>query len=138
MLNEKLTHLRRLLAESDAFQDTMTFFMESIVPTEEFRRIGIWRHSEKIAMLLAASARSIFRKEKINIEQIVEVFIEAHALHHGAILVENHLGAYFYFDDLEMGMMMVIVPNDRTWVTRISTLPGNGGLPVFKPDKEIN
>lgn len=138
MLNEKLTRLRRLLTESDAFQDTMSFFMESIVPTEEFRRIGAWQHSEKITMLLTASARSIFKKKKIEIKQIIEIFIKTHAMHHGAILVENHLGAYFYFDDLEMGMMMIIVPNDRTWVTRISTLPGNGGFPMFKPDQEIN
>ena len=145
---EFLTNLKKKLAFSQDFRDTMHYFMDWFeVPANRGGEQDGLLEEELVNAALGAAVQNHLQNAKAEITLIEKNSFPQHNFSYGVLQVTRgaprlSLGAFFYFHDLRKGMLSVSMgTKGMTYFIRFTASVGinKGGLPSFGPnDRSIN
>jgi hypothetical protein len=145
---EFLTNLKKKLAFSEDFRDTMNYFMDWFEsPANRSGEQEGLQEESLVQTALRAAVQNRLQNAKAEIALLEEKSFPEHNYSYGVIQVTRgappvSLGVFFYFHDLRKGMVSFTMGTKGiTHFTRFtaSVAIDRGGLPSFgPPDRHIN
>jgi hypothetical protein len=112
--------LKAKLVEADQFAKVWEFFLDHFGEKEEFIALGerLRRHAF-LEAVFGQIGRQLFRCEEVLLENILLTHLPEHRFVHGGCTINGHLANVLYFEDLQMGVMSVVVsvsPSDMRMI----------------------
>lgn len=120
----------KAIAEND-FAPIWEYFLDNFAENDEFMSIGerldVTDHPVKTALLLSAAmafASSGMRPDKsAPSPDIRAIYVPEEKFIHGGVVVQRTMGAFFYFEDLDVGLLSITMSPSKTIFLRISVRP---------------
>jgi len=128
-MKEKIAHLKKMLVDTDEFQQTMNYFFNVLVTDPNFSEQGEFIESKMMDKILLITGQKLYKKEKIKVHGMQSQFIKSFQLYHGFVALEDRKGVYFYFDKIG-GMVSLSGGGDGlVHYCRLTQLPSEIVLP---------
>ena len=106
MRNTFVTALKQTLVTEDSFAET---FNQFLLLTEEnrggFRDQGKEQENEAIISMLGVGLGQLFEIKQVILNMVMTVYIKEEAMFHGSCFCNGHIVTFFYFSDLDRGMV---------------------------------
>jgi len=104
----QLTKLKAKLVTTTQFSDVFSFFMDHFGNDVEFLSLGDRTRHPLVETVIDQVAKQIFGREVSPLGLTLTRITEEQFLHGGFIL-DGHMASVFYFDDVHVGLMTVIM-----------------------------
>ncbi len=119
---KKLAELKVKLVTTTDFHETFHYFFDHFGENDEFMRAGHARHNARLQEVLANCAQPILKQSVITMRNTVMVYIREHKFYHGALTINNIMANFFYFQDIDSGLMALAVAPEKgeTIIARFS------------------
>lgn len=120
---QEFEELKRNFASATDFGVFWNHFIDDFASRPGFMQLGAPAHVEEMEILICRVASQLTGQlvEPVN-TKIIKIPEAKFA--HGSCLVENQLGCILYFEDLEMGLFVLMAESGKTSYARF-TLRGN-------------
>lgn len=119
---EKLDLLKdKLLTEKD-FGDIYSHFLDHLGEDETFQMLGNPVQSPFLHRVVETIGKEVTGAGQIS--KMLLLKVPQYPFLHGPLLIDNCMGTLFYFEDIEVGLISICLPNMETHFTRISTVSG--------------
>ena len=124
---DKLNSLRlKLIAESD-FSKIMDYFFDHFGENAEFHMLGRPLNDPKHPIMEsvpttagALLANTGAKLKSVGIHEIRAISLPEHKLIHGSVTMQGHVLVFFYFEDLDVGMICQITDSPPTGIARLT------------------
>jgi hypothetical protein len=118
----------KLKEEKDDLGDIMSFFFDSTEANPEFLGRGKQSRDPLLDSILSEIAKTLFGKNS-KVQQALCVRLPDDQFIHGTCMIEGKMGNYFYFEDIEMGLVAIIMSfsSSKTQFARFSRVQGPSG-----------
>jgi hypothetical protein len=103
-----LATLKEKLADATDFTDVWTYFFDHFGEDPEFINAGARGEHPFLASIIAQIGAELFGR-KVRVENLLLTHLPDHAFYHGGFTVANRLGNVIYFDDVQTGLLAVIM-----------------------------
>ncbi|MCS7300953.1 MAG: hypothetical protein NZ556_05295 [Fimbriimonadales bacterium] len=107
MTDSKYATLRRKLQQEKNLAKIMTYFFDHFADHQEFIRSSEKGRNEFIETVLPIVVRSVLGTRVTALVNLMQLYVPQQKMWHGSFLVGNSVGAFFYFEDLDMGLVGV-------------------------------
>lgn len=141
MVKQLLDALRRKLANSPNFSETMYSFMDNIAPLPAFLDEGkLSAPDPKIKAILEATLKAALKTNRFKLQYSEDIRLEAFQFSHGPFSFSGNAGLYFFFHDIGQGLAMFQGAGGRTLCARISAtaVPKGNWADLSTYDKTSN
>lgn len=141
MVKQLLDTLRRKLANSPKFSETMYFFMDNIASLPAFLDEGkLSAPDPKIEAILEATLKAAIKTKHFELRYTEDIRLEAYQFSHGPFFFSGTMGLYFFFHDTGQGLAMFQADSDRTQCVRISCteVPNENWIDLGTRDKTVS
>ena len=117
MRNTYVSALKQTLIEEEDFGLTFQkFFRLSEQNQGGFMQQGKRQHNEMVATMLGVGLGRLYGlKKQVELVKLLILFLKGDAMYHGACFCNGHIVSFFYFSDIDRGMIS-------------STKMGGGGM----------
>lgn len=130
---DKLVSLKmKLVAEND-FSVIWEYFMDNFAENEEFLDCGhpMQDDDSPIPKAVATAAATALASAGIRakaavVGNLIPIHIPEQQFVHGAMIMQGHLVTFFYFEDLDVGLVYVHISGDDSRMLRVTVRPDNG------------
>lgn len=151
ILTDRITTLKKLLAENDDFQQTFNFFYEEVLNTPGFFELSEQMEDQPtVTMPVQQSVKNLHEKihaqdanqrtaaHKTASDFILINYIKELGMYHGPIKMYNAIGSYIFFENEKLGLINArFQDNPNVWFSRFMALPvEDGGIPLYNPPEE--
>jgi hypothetical protein len=130
----RLTTLKARLLTASQFSDVFSYFMDNFGNNLEFIELGEQTRHALVEAVIGQVGKAIFGHD-VNPSGLVLTRIGDEQFIHGGFLLEGCLASVFYFDDVHVGLMAVVMgnPENETKFARFS------GRQLFqRPEPSLN
>lgn len=103
---KELEALKRLMTETDEFHKIQNYFFDHMAEKKSFLEYSKITEKEELKQIVAFICERLFKK-KPTIVLFMMMTIPDYPFFHGSFFVEGHIAAFFYFQEIDMGMLSV-------------------------------
>ena len=100
----KLSELKRLTSQALDFHDGWRYFFENFCEKSSFHDCGIKTDYPLLKQAITQTGANYF-KQSCHLTGFVAIELRDYYFFHGCCALNGHLGCYYYFDDIKVGMM---------------------------------
>ncbi len=121
-----LRHLQALklkMGTATDFSEVYNYFFDHLGENPAFLDIGQPTRHEVLEQVLANIAGKILKTRRVAIQRALFIHLPEHGFIHGTChLNNNHIATFFYFEDIDAGMMATspMPPTGETQIARFS------------------
>ena len=96
------------------FAATARYFHDHLGDDDLFNSKKVCHHAraEKLEMLLRKALALFFKQATPRVSEVIILRARGTPFYHGAFQVGDNCCAFFYFDDISMGLLTLVAPND--------------------------
>lgn len=130
MKDDKFGTLKMMLVRDDDFKTIMDYFFDHFAENAEFMARGKSEPNsgQPIVQRVAATAAIMLATSGIRLDDTVAgalrpIHLPEDKFFHGAVTIRGQFLLFFYFEDLDVGMICVETPNGQTRLARLTTRP---------------
>lgn len=114
---KRLPTLKLKLVTATEFSDVLNYFFDHFGENEEFMGLGKADRHPLLEEVLAHSARAVLQTSLIVMKNVFIIHVPGYHFVHGAFQVNGNLANFFYFEDIDTGMM-AMTPSPTSNETR--------------------
>jgi hypothetical protein len=103
-----LATLKDKLATATEFTDVWSYFFDHFGEDPEFIHAGDRAEHPFLSAIIAQIGEELFGR-KVPVDNLLLTHLTNHAFYHGAFTIGNRLGNVIYFDDIQTGLLTVLV-----------------------------
>ncbi len=120
--DDNLIELKRLLVESKDLSDPRDFFDDHLLMSSDLYDLGVPKPNEKLEMALKEMIGAAI--SGASLESFMTINLSDHGFWHGPLQGEKANGLFFYYEDIDMGLVMVsdMQPGSLTHMLRFSII----------------
>ncbi|MGO8672088.1 MAG: hypothetical protein ACLQVD_12060 [Capsulimonadaceae bacterium] len=130
---DKLTTLKMKVIAENNFDPIWSYFMDEFAENDEFLKRGgpLRDANHPIHKLVASTAATVIelnglkKRGKQVAGGVMPVYIPEDRFIHGGMLLHGYLVIFFYFEDIEVGMLMLDSRDGYTRMARLTVRPDN-------------
>ena len=122
---KEMKELKRLLVCAEDFREIWDYYMTNFGENEVFRGLGKQVKKKRMKSLITLVGQKLLRKDQIIVSELVVIGLKKFKFEHGICLINGGFGNFFYFDNLDMGLISFI----RDWKTSEVSLARLTGIP---------
>ncbi len=116
----KLDILRLMMSTETDLQTIFEYFLDHFGENEEFISLGkpLTDQHHPLLSVIHTVAQEIFAKYKmkanpLRLEHLLLIHVPDHKLIHGGMLLQGHMANVLYFEDLKVGLMVVVMKQNE-------------------------
>lgn len=100
--------------QSREFSETVNYFYDHLAENDVFlsNEVCYRTQSEKLAVLLPAAVGMFLQNPRPRLSEAIILHLRGTPFYHGSFRADRFLGTFFYFEDIEMGMLTLNTPGD--------------------------
>jgi hypothetical protein len=123
----KLQTLKRMLTTAREFSSVFAYFLDHFGESPEFIALGERTDSPFLETVLAEIGKELFGKE-VQVQDVLLTRLAEQGFIHGACSLGGTLANVLYFEDVRMGLLVVVLSFDtnETRLVRFSGRPLTG------------
>lgn len=129
-LPQRLRLLRERLVSAKDFRDPWNYFHDKLVVDRNFMRAGAPEPNPDLEKVLAAAAQAYFQKQ-VPVAHFAALYLAEHSFWHGTASFERRQGIFFYFNDIDAGLVAIDSGPKFTAFLRFSLVETAGSGPIF-------
>jgi hypothetical protein len=115
-----ITKLKEKLRTETRFDEIWNYFFDHLIDDDEFMSMGrVIKRNDVLEAVLGQLGARLFKTANL-VVQIRLVRVEQHQLIHGAGTMNGNIISVLYFEDDQLGIVNVVMPNGRTEMARFS------------------
>lgn len=124
---KKLQLLKLKLAESQSLEPVLTYFYDHVSNDQEFIEMGQpARHDLLESMIHQIVGQQILKIKKPKAQQFMLLHLPDYHFYHGGCILNGLFTQYIYFDDIDVGAIVVLLPDMSTTRMRFSVVAAPG------------
>ena len=116
---DKLTELRQQMMGASDFRAPLNYFFEHFSNNPQFIKSGKLIQHELIQQVVEKVGEQLFGVGEVQNMWLSE--IETHQFIHGTCLVNGHVVNILFFDDIDMGLLGIVMEEDKIMTARFSS-----------------
>ncbi|MFN3690308.1 MAG: hypothetical protein ACK4UU_05205 [Fimbriimonadales bacterium] len=101
----KFAMLRRKLQKDRDLGAIMTYFFDHFADHREFIKMSEPGRSEAVELILPVVVQSLVGLKRVAMKNVAQMRVPDQQMWHGSFMVDNAIGSFFYFEDLDMGLV---------------------------------
>jgi hypothetical protein len=119
---KRLEELKVKLVTATDFFEVFNYFFDHFGENEDFMDRGVRKHNDYIQQVLVASAQQVLKTSKVVTHHPLMIYVKEQRFYHGAIWFNQILANFFYFEDINAGLMALaqVTGSSETAVIRFS------------------
>ena len=124
---KKLQILKLKLAESQSLEPVLTYFYDQVSNDQEFIEMGHpSRHDLLENVIHQVVVQQLLKIKKPRVDQFMLLHIPDYHFYHGGCILNGLFTQYIYFDDMDVGVIIVLLPDKSTARLRFSVVAAPG------------
>lgn len=124
---KKLQILKLKLAESTSLEPVLTYFYDHVSNDQEFIELGQpARHDLLESVIHQVVGQQLLKIKKSKVDQFMLLHIPDYHFYHGGCILNGLFTQYIYFDDIDVGVIVVLLPDMSTARMRFSVVAAPG------------
>lgn len=124
---KKLQILKLKLAESKSLEPVLTYFYDHVSSDQEFINMGKpARHDLLESVLHQAVGQQVLSIRDPKVEKFMLLHIPDYHFYHGGCILNGLFTQYIYFDDIDVGIIAVLLPDMTITRMRFSVVAAPG------------
>jgi hypothetical protein len=110
----QLAGLKERLMYGNDFCATAHYFQDHLGDNDLFtsKKVCHRAKAEKLEMLLRKALEVFFKQDRPRVSGAIILRARGTPFYHGAFQAGDHCCVFFYFDDIAMGLLTLVAPND--------------------------
>jgi hypothetical protein len=131
-IEQRIRMLRERLVSAKDFREPWNYFHDRLVGDKDFSSAGEPASNESLQDVLEATGSAVLR-HRVSAEDFLPIHLPSHHFWHGALRFEALPGIFFYFDDVDVGLLGIPDPQSsrNTLYVRFSLAQVGSKGPVF-------
>ncbi len=120
-----LATLKDKLTTASNFSDPLTYFFDHFGDSPEFIALGDRADDPFLEAVIDQVGQQLFRGKAARVDNLLLTRLPEHGFIHGGFTLNGRLGNLFYFEDVRLGLMAVVMsvaPSD-TKIMRFTGKP---------------
>lgn len=106
--SEKLEQLKGILCKTEDLSESSRFFLDNFGNNPDFMQHGKSVKHDRIKSIMKATCADLFGKQsKVTTLNIFS--FKKENFHHGLCHMDGRLAVFFYFDEIEMGLITIMM-----------------------------
>lgn len=121
-IDQKIQALKIKMSVEKELNTIFGYFMDELAEDDEFIRMGEHTENELLHKTIEFVAAQLLKKEHVTASHILFKRLRKQKFVHGPCFIEGNMVTFFYFQDLDAGMMVLCHPRSyKTEYVRFST-----------------
>jgi hypothetical protein len=129
-LPQRLRLLRERLVSAKDFRDPWNYFHDKLVVDRNFMRAGALEPNPDLERVLGAAAQAYFHRQ-VPTAHFTAIHLAEHAFWHGSGTFDLRQGIFFYFKEIDAGLVAIDSGAKYTAFLRFSLVETVGSGPIF-------
>ncbi|MDJ0835170.1 MAG: hypothetical protein QNK37_01560 [Acidobacteriota bacterium] len=128
----EISDLKSHLLDNDDFASVNGFFFQALAENASFLELGKPIRSPMLKNAFRKIAVQMYGRT--GLEQLLVISVPVYKLYHGSCLIAGRPATFFFFNDLDLGLMAITDHLDRTEhvrFTNVMLVPDNHKAPMF-------
>jgi len=124
---KEIKEFKKLLSSSNDFREIWNYFSENFARNDSFFDLGKEIKSKKIKSLITLAGEKLLQK-KVTVSNLAIANIKKFNFSHGACAIDNKFGAFFYFNDINIGLLSLMgnpLKNEISFVRLTAIISGD-------------
>jgi hypothetical protein len=118
--DKRIQELKIKLVSATEFSDVFNYFYDHLGENQDFMGTGVRRHNSYIQQVLVACAEEVLHTKNIVVRKPFMIYLAKQKFYHGAIRFNETLSNFFYFEDINVGLLA------------ISNIPSTGATAIIR------
>ncbi len=136
----KIQDLKDLLINESEFQKTFKYFFDNLADHRNFLEQGKKSKAPILKKAFAKIGKEVFGTPG-QVTNLLCTYIKKYKMHHGPCLIDGKMSTFFFFEDLDMGMIGIVQGNnldDMSYIRFTSyQIEGDTPLIISEDSKKV-
>lgn len=115
---ERLDLLKQIMLNETNFSTIYTYFLDNLGDDPEFQKIGKTVKRPKLKIIVTKIGKEVTGTGHIT--KLILIKTPQYPFIHGPLFIDHCISNLFFFEDINVGLMSILLPSMETHFTRLS------------------
>ncbi|KXB09140.1 hypothetical protein AKJ60_00870 [candidate division MSBL1 archaeon SCGC-AAA385M11] len=136
----KIYELKGLLINESEFKETFKYFFDNLADHRNFLKQGEKSKAPILKKAFAKIGKEVFGTPG-QVTNLLCIYIKRYKMYHGPCLIDGKMSTFFFFEDLDMGMIGIDQGSNLDYMSYIRftsyQIEGNKPLIICEDSKKV-